>query len=145
MNEIWTQWKPIDGLSYGYYIDAINDTFDGFSIWLAEEQERSKGVLVSFQNSVYAYRSTSEGFRQRTISMLNDNYEDNFYAQWSFFKVENSKYLQWLSQESFTLTDFLSVNHFVFIAQDSILDIAATYEPRVELISNITQYKRCMG
>jgi len=141
MYEQWKKWEPIEGVSYGYYIDAINDTFDGFSVWLAEEKERSKGVLVSFENSVYAYRVTDEGFRQKTISMLNDNYEDDFYVKWSFFKVDNSEYLQWLSQESFTLTDLLLVKHFVFIAQDSILDIASSYEPKVELIADIKQHK----
>lgn len=99
-------------------------------------------MLVTFENSVYAYRVTNEGFRQRTISFLNDNYADDFYTRWSFFQIDNSEYLSWLSQESFTLTNFLSIKHFVLIGQDSILDIAATYEPKIELVEkNIARAK----
>ncbi|MGC2310232.1 MAG: hypothetical protein WA432_01265 [Candidatus Babeliaceae bacterium] len=133
MLEKWIQWQPIPNLMKKYYIDSISDTFDGFIILLSDENNKSN-VRVMFENSIDAYRSTDESFRLKTIHDLGQYYGSSFYTQWTFFKVINSEYLHWLSEQSYKITDTLSFIHFSFIAADSILDVVTNYEPRVELI-----------
>lgn len=141
MQEVWTQWKPIDGLSYGYYIDAVHDTFNGFFILLAEDTDRDKGVLITFENSVFSYRYAQEDFRIKTVHMLKEKYTPEFYVKWALFKVENSEYLKWIAQDSYDLSSDLLMKHFVFISQDAMVDVASTYEPKVMLINNATHYR----
>ncbi len=136
MQEKWIRWEPISNLSAKYYIDSISDNIKEFKIVLSEYRDKKKKVQVIFKNSVDAYRSTDESFRLGTIYNLGDQYGKKFYAEWTFFKVINSTYILWISEQSFGITDSLSFIHFSFIAEDSILDVVTTYEPRVELITH---------
>jgi hypothetical protein len=133
--EQWAQWRPIDNLSAKYYVDSISDTLEGFTIQLSTENKHDGAVLVVFEISVDAYRSTDESYRLSTISDLSKRYGDSFYGTWTFFKVSNSEYLQWLSTQSFEITDTLDFIHFAFVTGDSILDVICIYEPKVKFVS----------
>lgn len=136
MMEKWIKWEPIKGLSPKYYIESISDNINGFEIILFEGHDNKEKVHVIFENSVDAYNCSEEGFRLKTIWNLGDKYGKDFYGDWTFFKVINSKYLQWLSKESVEMYDSLSLIHFSFLAADSVLDVVTTYEPRVEIIKS---------
>jgi len=70
---------------------------------------------------------------------LKNTYGGDFYGNWTFFKVENSSYLKWLSEQSCTVTDHLNLQHICCITEDSILDIATSYEPEISLIESETK------
>lgn len=131
MAEQWTKWEPIQGLANNYYIDSVSDTIDGFIIQLSDADDEEKKVLVLFEDSVDAYRSADESFRRSTMFDLSQKYDKTFFHYWTFFKVTNSSYIQWLSEQSFGITDSLHFTHFSFIAADSILDVITNYEPKV--------------
>ncbi len=135
------QWKPIEGLSERYFIAEFHETLDEFWILLLDINDRSSGLRVIFEGYVYSYRCVDEGCRVKTVSMLDALYGDQFYSKWTFFTVENSEYLRWLSNESDTWSDAVEMKHFAFITPDVIFDIAITYEPRVELVADIKRYK----
>lgn len=134
MTEQWIKWVPLPDLAKKYYIDALSDTEEGFTILLSESDNKQKRIKIIFKNSVSAYRITDETFRHRLICNLSDQYGSEFYGEWTFFKVLNSHYLQWLSEQSAGIADSLRFTHFSIIAADSILDIATTYEPKITLI-----------
>ncbi|MBM7615098.1 hypothetical protein JOC73_001660 [Alkaliphilus hydrothermalis] len=134
MSEQWVEWKPVDGLSQKYYIESISDVLDGFRIVLSDADKEENKVNVIFENSVHAYRSTDESFRQSTINILDEAYGTQFYSEWTFFKVVNSEYMKWLSVQSYNIIDSESLIHFSFFAVDSIVDVIAAYEPKVELL-----------
>ena len=135
MNEQWTKWVPITGLAQKYYIDSISDNIKEFSILLSEYYDRKKKIKIIFENSVDAYRSTDESFRLTTMEKLGQKYGRSFYGDWTFFKVTNSSYIQWLCDESYASSYTSSFIHFSFIAGDSILDVVTNYEPKIEVIN----------
>ena len=135
MLEQWTRWEPIQGLAKKYCIDSIIDDTKGFSILLSEYYDEKKKARVVFENSVDAYRSTNESFRLSILYDLSGKHGNEFYAGWTFFKVTNSLYIQWLFEQSYGTSESLNFIHFSFISDDSILDVVTNYEPRVELIN----------
>lgn len=121
MNEQWLKWIPIQTIPYR-------------RIWtyFIRLKEWGKKVKIVFKYSVHAYRSTDESFRQKTIFELSNKYGEKFIAEWSLFKVRNSEYIQWLLEQSYEIIESESLIHFVFVALDSIFEVIAAYEPKIE-------------
>jgi len=133
MKEKWIKWIPAEGLSNKYDIDLICDKTDGFEILFTDFKNEQKKVRVEFKDSVDAYRNTDESFRVKDINSLSEQYGDDFYGSWTFFKVENSSYAQWLSEQSYGFLKASDLIHFVFIGANCILDVISTYEPKIHL------------
>jgi hypothetical protein len=134
MSEKWTKWKPIKGLAPNYYIDSVIDTIDGFKIELSPSRDKNQKVLVLFSNSVDSYRSVDESFVGNILYQLSEQYGKDFFHKWTFFKVTDSYFLKWLSQQSDGISEYRPLMHFSFIAIDSIVDVICDYEPKVELL-----------
>lgn len=134
MQEQWTRWEPVSGLAAKYYADSIVETAqDGLRIILSDAQDERKKVLIVFPRPVQAYRNTNESFASRIINELDDRYGSDFYAKWTFFKVANSAYLTWLSEEIGEQAD-LRLKHFSFIVIDSVIDILDPHEPVITFL-----------
>src|SRR3990167_8567550 len=97
--EKWVKWHPSSDLDDKYYIDSIIDTIDEFQILFVSTNSNRK-LRILFEHGVDVYRCTEERFRLKLISKLNREYGNNFYSQWTFFRVENSDYFKWLEKES---------------------------------------------
>ena len=134
LKEKWIKWEPLNGLSCNYYIESITDNLNGFEIIMIEEQDSNTKLKIKFEASVDAFRDTDESFRSKLLLYLNTNYSD--ISKWCFFKVENSEYINWLSEQSLGIIDSLKCTHFVFITYNSVLDVATTYEPKFEFIKD---------
>ncbi len=137
MNETWHKWEPIQGLAPRYDIDVVNDTVDGFCLLLSEDRTSATRIKVSFKNSVESYRVADESFRQKTLLKLSTEYGIGLLGKWTFFEVHNSSYAKWLSEESFQITDVLSLHHFVFVGCNQVVDVLSGDMPNVTLIKNI--------
>ncbi|MEV2911262.1 hypothetical protein ABNF65_22305 [Paenibacillus larvae] len=134
MEEKWGRWEPKVGLSSKYYVESLSDSIKGFRILLSDVNDEKKKIEVTFKESVHAYRSTDESFRQSSINIIDEKYGTEFYAEWTFFKVNNSKYIQWLSEQSYGIAESETLIHFSFVARDSIVDVIAAYEPEIKII-----------
>ena len=133
-NEIWHRWEPVkSGLTGNYYIDYVENGDDGFKILLAQEKTEQK-VEVLFKHWVYAYRSIEEGMRTVLWHKLSEKYGKDFYVNWSFFKLENSSYIKWISDECYGRIDSLEMNHFVIMGMEEVIDIIVGYEPQVSIL-----------
>ena len=141
MHEQWTQWRPIEQLAPQYYTTAIINAATGFHIRFGESNNNPRGLFITFEHSIGAYRITNEGNRAAKLLYLNDTYGHDFFAKWSFFKVVNSDYLEWISQEAAGIFDPKSTEHLVLITENSIIDIVSSYEPTIEIIADIKQHK----
>ena len=131
MNEIWTQWKPVEGLKPKYDIDEIIDRMDSFKIVLSEMDKLQKCLEVHFYSGVDAYRQTNESYWLDSLCRIDKKYGEDFYWDWTFFKVENSSYLSWLSKESFEISDSRNFTHFAFLGVDAVLEVITNYEPKI--------------
>ncbi|TGK14280.1 hypothetical protein [Leptospira kmetyi] len=128
MKEVWKQWPLHKNLFKKYSIDEVADTLSGVRIRLGDVNQK---IDVIFSNSVSAYRSVEDGFRQNLINDLIDQYGSDFITKCTFFQVENSKFLNWLIEESYGFIDAPEIKHFSFLASNSILDVVANYEPEI--------------
>lgn len=75
-------------------------------------------------------------YRLKTFEELSEQYGTVFYSKWSFFRISNLSYLQWLSEQSCGISDSRPLIHFSFFTTNLILDVIASYEPKVELVEN---------
>lgn len=135
INEQWIKWEPIKNLAPKYYIESITDSREGFSILLFDANNREKKVLVSFPNSVESYRSIDESFVLNSLYKLNQNYGRDFYGDWTFFIIENSEYLDWLSTESYKISEKYKLIHYCLLSADSRFDIINNVAPEVTHIN----------
>jgi hypothetical protein len=136
MQEKWTRWEPTGNLSTKYYVQSISDTFSaGFKIKLIDYHHPEKKVLIAWPGSVYAYRQTYESFTLLTLNDLIEQYGKNF-TDWTFFKIENSEYLKWISKQSYEITDSLNFTHFCIYSTEEMVDILSSIEPEVSIISH---------
>jgi hypothetical protein len=133
LTEKWSRWEPIEGLGHNYYLDGLVDNIDELIVRLSSEQDQSLGVEVRF-DSALCYRVSEESFRQDTIRQLHLKYGGDFYAQWAFFKVEESNYLDWISRESYEFSSYVGLTHYCLKGLESFVDIAASDAPVVKLI-----------
>ncbi len=145
MEEIWTRWEPTAKLSQKYYVDTITDNIKGLSIILSDSDNEDSKLEIVFDNSVHAYRSTDESYRLKMLNYIDEKHGTEFYSQWTLFKVINSEYLEWISTQSFGIADSEKLTHFAIAAADSIIDIIAAYEPKIEnyISENETQIQCC--
>lgn len=137
MKEKWTQWKPISNLSNKYYIESIINDATGLTIMFVDSINKLAKLKMVFENGIDAFRITNETFILSTISYLNEKYGDQFYAEWTFFKVENSEYLKFLSEQSGRISDSYGVKKYSIITDEDSLDIVSTYEPKFLLINGL--------
>ena len=131
--EYWAKWVPINDAAAKYYVDSISDGIEGFKVLLSDADDEQNKVEVIFEESVHAYRSTDESFRQSTINFIYERYGTEFLAEWTFFNVTNSDYIQWLSGQSYGMAESEPLIHFSFLAVDSIVDVIAAYEPKIKV------------
>ncbi len=131
MREQWIKWEPINNLADKYYIESVSESLEGFSLVLFQPKNEQEKVVIKFANSVDSFRRTTETFTYLTIDTLDDAYGSDFYGRWTFFKIKNSEYLQWLSRQSYKISEERNFTHFCFLAVDSVVDVIANYEPEV--------------
>ena len=134
MKEQWIQWKPIKNLSNRYYIESISDNYKEFKIIFCNEKNIEEKLSMIFQGSIGSYKWTDETFRLKTLSYLDEHYSENFYSEWTFFKITHSSYLKMLSEESCGISDSRAFIHFSFIEHNAIFDVITSSEPIIEIL-----------
>ena len=130
--EEWIKWEPIKGLAPKYYIESISDCFKELKIILCDSDDKRKKVKIRFEGPIDSYTRTDKSFSLNTINFLNEKYGPEFYGKWTFFKVTGSKYLQWISEQSYEIYKANDFTHFSFITENSIIDVIDSWSPKVE-------------
>ncbi len=132
MVEKWIKWEPDKKLPDKVFLKRLIDDKNGVLLELASEDEANI-IIVSFAESVVSLRNSDETRRLRTIEFLDKIYGRDFYAKWSFFKVNQSSYVKWLSQETYDIYADHNIEHYVFLAANGIVDVLSTYAPNVSV------------
>lgn len=136
MQEKWTKWEPISNLAKKYYVKFISeDTKDKYKILLSDTENNKNKILISWPLGVDAHRSTDESYTLATINFLDKQYGTEFYGDWTFFKIENSSYLRWLSEQSYGISEEYNLTHFCILAADSMIDVINNYEPTITILN----------
>jgi hypothetical protein len=127
--EKWIKWEPTKDLSGKYHVISITWPEDGIIIKLSDVNNTKK-IEIKFEYFVDAYRYTHESFCFKIFSDLSNKYGTEFYKEWSFFKINNSKYVEWVIEKSYD-SNFI---HFSIIGNYEIIDIIAGYDPEIKVI-----------
>jgi len=70
------------------------------------------------------------------LEFLDQHYGGDFYSKWPLFKVKNSNYLKWFHKESNNIYELDTVEHYVFITSDDVVEILSKYPPKITIRSN---------
>ena len=95
IQEQWLMWEPLSQLRGDYYFEliALNAHDANFKITLGEHNNKKEAVHLTFKFGVACYRVMDELY---AFEMQKDFLREGS----SFYKVINSKYIQWLSDIS---------------------------------------------
>lgn len=118
-------------MSGKYCLDAFLWPEEGLIIKLSKGEQK---IEILFDGYIDAFRYTNESFCFKIFGDLSKQYGDDFYKDWSFFKVTNSEYLKWLSEKSHTWSDRFPFIHFCIFGGNEVIDILAQYEPKIRFI-----------
>jgi len=130
MAEKWIQWKPVDNLEKLYTANSIKFINTEIIVTLTPVNQ-SNNAKIAFSASAAAYRFTSSpydlsAYAKKAICYPNTN--------WSFFQVENSSYLKWLSKMSSTLSDDQKFSHYVITAKNKTIEMIIHHEPDIDFL-----------
>ncbi len=135
MIESWERWEPIPNLARCHDVEKVVESFQNFSLEIIElETDQNNKILLDFGKTVQAYRNVYETFRVMLFTKLRNKYGTDFYANWTFFKVQDSEYIKWIEQRSNTSCSSIKLSHFSFLFNDSVVDVIASQEPKIILL-----------
>lgn len=124
----WKRWYPLENISSQVNLDSLSYCDDelilNFSLIYS-----IRDITVTFKDSMLSYRSADEGNFTDTYAFLNRTKEKDFYEKWSFFKLENSNYIEWFKKQA-NSNKQVNVEHYLFLTED-VFEILATSAPTV--------------
>lgn len=135
MKEKWIKWVPNNEIGGRYSLDCIRDDSDGLIIEMSECTDENKKIKIVFEGYAWTYRNTNESFRLATVEKVANEYGQEFFSNWSFFKVENSSYFEWVMSECYGIYKDYNVRHFVFMGPEWFVDVVNIDEPKIEIIN----------
>lgn len=122
--EQWIQWDPTPKKEIYRHI-YFERKGQLLSIYLQTHMLDFTGPTFVFKNGIEAYRMTNESYRLKTMHDLSSTIDDDFYTEWSFFKVENSQFIADIVPKESTQ----NYTHFVFSTEDEFFEVIASYDP----------------
>ncbi|MBP9765010.1 hypothetical protein KBD08_01615 [Candidatus Babeliales bacterium] len=132
--EEWSHWHPIAHIDGKFFIEDFHMSYKGIEIKLCSAK-KDKKIEILFFNGADAYKCTNESWAFDIFAILTKKHGDDFYANWSFFKIINSNYAKSLSLTSCGLSNDTNFDHFCIVGNDEIIDILARYEPTVKILT----------
>lgn len=123
-------WQPDKRIPFELLdLDGWSWDENGLSVVLSDGKKRYK---TFFQGQVISFRSTLESvnFKFRdTYGEWRDELKLNY--AYSFFKLNNSEYINWLKEQNYNLYDNIQKDliHYVFVTEDEIIEILNDKEP----------------
>lgn len=120
MDQKFVKWEPNTGLLGKYLLNGLSEDENGLELILSLEGNNTK-LILKWECIVESYMCSQESSR----SIL----YDNEIAKWSFYQVINSKYLNWLCEQSLGICEYRPLKHFCIICNNSVIDIISELDP----------------
>jgi len=128
MKDQWIKWSPNIPVQRKYYITRIDDNVDGMYVYFVSTEDHSK-IRMYFPGIVYAYRTALELSALETLDHVVA--EDGHWmgAEWTFFLVENSSYIDEMINNSKGIYADYDLKHFAVVSGESILEVITEVLP----------------
>ena len=134
--EHWHAWQPLKKMTGKYYIKSYtNNDFCSLVIVLEKYNVEQQTEVRIFIDSVEAYRVINESYRLKLWVYLSNTHKE-LNREWPLFRIEDSTFLNFLSEESQTISDSIHFKHYCIMDSEWSIDIATPTEPLVELFIN---------
>lgn len=130
--EIWNKLIPSESFFSSFYIDSIVSDSEGLFITLKNDSI-GESIKVIFDGSMFSNRTTQKNSFSKTIESL----DETFCKSWSFFKVENSDYLEWLKEQSYGIyeneREDYKMKHYVLIGSNLVFEVLTPGYPEISI------------
>jgi hypothetical protein len=137
MAEQWVRWEPIKGLSNKYFIEYLSADYERLDLILSDAYKIKNNVRIVYAFYPGLHQRVNKKFKEQRLELLHARYGKEFFDTWTFFKVNNSEYSKWLSEQSDTISDSYQLRHFAFVCANSIVDVFSSYEPEITELSRL--------
>jgi hypothetical protein len=92
-----------------------------------------KSVEVDFYDITDIFRYTEIRQCGNFLRQIDASCGEGFHKEWSFFKVINSEFLNWLVYTSSGILE-PTTTHFAFVTSDCIIEVIVGYEPKITFL-----------
>lgn len=129
MKEEWIEWTTT--IPEGKYeLISLCQDWDGLKLVFDDEIYK---VEVIYTEGFLTVRSCDEGDRWKTIDAVLAEKGGKFFKNKLFFKVYNSEYKKWYTEESFSVRKDQEFEHHAYVTANDIVDVLALCDPKVEV------------
>lgn len=118
-------WRPLENIPSLLYLHAVHDDWEGLRFILRGKGDTESPLRVTFKYFV-GYRNIDESYRLNTVMSID---RKDFST---LMMVENSRWVQWLVEESAGTLSADKLNHYAIYTPDPCIDIVAESPPIVE-------------
>lgn len=126
--EQWHQWSPFNDFPNKIWFVSLLQNWNGLKIQFESDDEQR--IEVIFGHSALSYRVTDEGDLLQTLDFWSSEYGNEFFS-WALYKSSNSSYINWFHEESCEKFEGESLEHYVFITPNEIIEIISANPPQV--------------
>lgn len=137
--EYWERWQPLEHLSKKYTLDYITNTCkkSKFIVSLTDLSLEKGNVLIEIEEGVDHYEKITQEPMAIILKKLNEKYGSTFSQEWTFFKIHNSSFVQWLSAQSYNIWNISKQLHFALITTNAIVFfLSYDDEPKARLLKD---------
>ncbi|WP_249354930.1 hypothetical protein [Enterococcus hulanensis] len=90
-------------------------------------------VKILFGGFVYALLSSDEFGLQKRNHEWSKKFGEEKLLKETFFKLSISKFIDFISDQTFGFYDDMDLKHFVVWTEDDTVEVIAHYEPQIEI------------
>ncbi|MGX7047938.1 hypothetical protein RU86_GL001819 [Lactococcus piscium] len=113
-----------------YWLKKLQQDYNGTVIILESKENIVKIVFGGF---VYALLSSDESGLQKRNHEWCEKFGGKKMLEETFFKILSSKFINFISEQTFGFYDNMELRHFVAWTEDDTVEIIAHYEPEIEI------------
>ncbi|EOH71876.1 hypothetical protein [Enterococcus malodoratus] len=114
------------------------------SYWVKKVQQDEKGTLIVLESKqfmvkilfagfVYAMLCSDESGLQKRNHQWLEKFAEVSLIDVAFFKLTDSKFIDYIKDQTFGYYEDFDFKHFVAWTEDNIIEIIAHYEPEIEI------------
>lgn len=133
LQEQWNKWLPMPLIKGMYRVENMQGDLWNLEVLLISLEPPYKQLRIFFKFALIAYQYTLLPYRRKSLKAITKQLGIDGNS-WTFFKVSNSDYTKWLSQQSCEINSTEDFTHYVFITPDIMLDVACWGPPQDPLV-----------
>ncbi len=125
-DEIYVVWNATESITGRCKMLSLYDSKEGLSLLISAEYPDVREVEFKFDlKDVVGYKFANDSYTWRSDAAQKRK------KDWSIFKVEDSRYLQWFKDETYNAVNLSGATHFSFLLEESGVDIVSLNDPEV--------------